>query len=204
MDDGGLIFPEPVAERPFTSLEFQDMVEAGVFANEDGKVELDAGRVIVAPMDGGPHLNVGQRLILAWGPRIAADPILKAQARLFVPGAIHVIEGVASAPDAMLAPPHTVGKKRWPSAAEALLAIEFSDTTLAYDEGRKSANYAKGGLAELWIVRIEFEDVRVCRGPQAGGTWSQADLFSGDAVIAPLAAPTLALPVKALFHDQPS
>ena len=201
MDDGVLTLPDPVAERPFSSLEFQEMVEAGVFADEAGKVELDAGRVIVAPMDGGPHLNVGHRLILHWGPKIAAETALKQAMRLYIPGAIRVLEGVTSAPDAMLAPPETVGKKRWPSAQEALLAVEFSDTTLAYDDGRKRENYARGGLRELWIVRIAEGDVRVCRGPQPDGGWAESGLHRGEDVIAPLAAPQLALPVLALFED---
>lgn len=201
MDDGSLTLPAPVAVRPFTSLEFQDMVEAGVFAEAEGKVELDGGSVIVSPMDGGPHLNVGQRIGGLWWPVIKADPILYQAMRLFIPGAIRVTEGVTSAPDAMLAPPQTVGKGRWPTAQEAFLAIEFSDTTLAYDDGRKKANYAKGGLAELWIVRINEEDVRVCRGPQPDGSWAQAELLRGEAMLTPLAAPALGIRVQALFED---
>jgi Uma2 family endonuclease len=201
MDDGALTLPAPVAERRFTSLEFQEMVEAGVFAETEGKVELDAGRVIVSPMDGGPHLNVGQRLIVAWGPLFGADANLKRRMRLFIPGAIRVLEGVTCAPDAMLAPLETVGPKRWPTALEAFLAVEFSDTTIAYEDGRKKSNYAKGGLQELWIVRVAQGDVRVCRGPQADGGWAEAALVSGETVIAPLAAPSLAIPVRALFAD---
>jgi Uma2 family endonuclease len=192
--------PPPIELRRFSNEEFEEMVEAGVFAREEGKVELAEGRVIVAPVDGGPHLNVGQRLTLNWTPKLAANEDLKRRMRLFVPGTIRVREGAIRAPDAMLAPPETVGKRRWPTAAEVLLALEFSDTTLAYDDGPKRADYAMGGLRELWVVRVAEEDIRVCRGPRADGGWDEAALWSGDQVIAPLAAPELAIPVRALFE----
>jgi Uma2 family endonuclease len=196
-----LTFPAPVAERLFSSEEFEKMIHAGVFAAEEGKIELDGGKIIVSPMDGGPHLNVGARLGRLWWPLLAANKGLGQRVRLFIPGAIRLAEGAMSAPDAMLAPPHTVGKRRWPSAAEALLAIEFSDTTLAYDDGRKRANYARAGLAELWVVRINQRDVRVCRGPRPDGTWAEEGAVAGAARIAPLAAPELAIAVDDLLED---
>ena len=199
MDDGALIEP-PVAPRLIDADEFQRMVEAGVFADEERKIELDEGGIVVAPMDGGQHLNVGERLSVLWYPVFAANADLRARLRLFIPGAIRVSERIQRAPVAMLAPPLTVGVKRWPTAQEALLAVEFSDTTLKYDDGRKRAQYARGGLQELWIVRVARGDVRVCRGPKPDGTWEEAGLHGGDAIIAPLAAPELALRAAALFE----
>jgi Uma2 family endonuclease len=201
MDDGALHLPEPLTQRRFTSLEFQTLVEAGFFAGPDERVELVEGRLIVAPMDGGAHLNVGARIGKLWWPKLAGDPSLLNRMRLFVPGSMRVLENVASAPDAMLAPPHTVGEKRWPAATEAFLAIEISDTTLAFDEGVKKQNYAKGGLQELWIVRIPTQDVRICRGPRDDGSWASETIHRGADTIAPLAAPELAIAAHALFED---
>lgn len=201
MDDGQSLIEPPVEPRLIDAAEFQRMVEAGVFAEEERKIELDSGGIVMAPMDGGAHLNVGMRLMKLWVPRIAASPALSERLNLYVPSAIRVSDRIVRAPDAMLAPPHTVGVKRWPTAKEAPLAIEFSDTTLTYDDGRKRAQYAAGGLAELWIVRIEHADVRVCRGPGEDGSWAESALHAGDAVIAPLAAHELALPAHALFAD---
>ena len=177
------------------------MIEAGVFAEEDRKLELDEGKIVVATMDEGPHLNIGKRFGKLWYPRIVADPALGSRLDLFIPGAVRVTEGIVRAPDAMLAPPGTVGKKRWPSAKEVLLAIEFSDTTLHYDDGKKRSDYALGGVQEVWVVRVEQEDVRVCRDPQEDGNWREADLHSGDALLQPLAAPELAICARQLFED---
>lgn len=175
-------------------------LEAGLFAEEDGKLELDGGLVIVAPMDGGAHMNVGMRLMKLWVPRLADDAALNARMDLFIPGGIHRGLRAARAPDAMLVKPGSVQTGRWETPTDVFLAIEFSDTTLSYDDGAKRADYAKGGVAEVRIVRIREGDVRVCRGPQAEGTWSEEALHAADEVIAPLAAPELAIPVKALFE----
>lgn len=201
MADSAQIDYLPLAERLLDAEEFQRIIEAGVFAEEDRKLELDEGRIVVAPVDGGPHLNIGKRFGRLWYPRIVADPALGSRLDLFIPGAVRVTNGVVRAPDAMLAPPGTVGKQRWPSAKEVLLAIEFSDTTLRYDDGKKRSDYALGGVQEVWIVRVEQEDVRVCRGPQADGSWREAELHSGDAVLQPLAALELAIRARELFED---
>jgi hypothetical protein len=57
MADGALLAEPPVYERLLSADEFQRMIEAGVFAEEDRKIELDEGRIAVAPMDGGPHIQ---------------------------------------------------------------------------------------------------------------------------------------------------
>ena len=201
MADGQLLLDPPVEPRLIDADEFLLMVEAGVFADEERKIELDDGRIVVAPMDGPAHLSVGERLGAIWYPKWAADSALQARLKLYIPGGVRLGKRMARAPDAMLAPPGIVEKGRWPTAREALLAVEFSDTTLKYDDGKKRQDYARGGLAELWIVRVEHQDVRVCRGPRDDGSWDEADLHAGDAIITPLAAPALALRVRDLFAD---
>ncbi len=199
MDDGQLLIDPPVKPRLIDADEFLRMIEAGVFAEEERKIELDEGRIVVAPMDGPAHSSVGERLMMLWTPKLAADSALSARLRLYIPGGLHLTKRSARAPDAILAPPGIVEAGRWPQASEALLAVEFSDTTLKYDDGRKRAQYASAGLAELWIVRVAKGDVRVCRGPRRDGSWAEAELHAGAASIAPLAAPALALSVEELF-----
>lgn len=201
MDDGQALLAPPVKPRPIDADEFLRMIEAGVFAEDERKVELDQGRIVVAPMDGPAHSAVGNRLGMLWFPRLAADSALRSKLQLYMPGGLHLNRRTARAPDAILAPPGIVEGGRWPNAREALLAVEFSDTTLNYDDGRKRAQYARAGLSELWIVRVAKGDARVCRGPREDGSWSEAELHAGDTAIAPLAAPALALRVRELFAD---
>jgi Uma2 family endonuclease len=53
--------------------------------------------------------------------------------------------------------------------SRALLVCEVSDTTLAYDRGRKLAAYARAGIPEYWILDLTAETLEVCRKPEHSG-----------------------------------
>ena len=86
-----------------------------------------------------------------------------------------------------------------------LLAIEVSDTTLAFDRGRKASLYALRGVGDYWIVNIEDHQLEVRRDPRPDpsqpfgyGYASLTVLHSGDVVV-PLAAPHLSFDVADLL-----
>ena len=59
-----------------------------------------------------------------------------------------------------------------PTAAEVLLLVEVSDTSLAFDLGRKAALYARHGIPEYWVVDVTNRLLYVHRLPDpATGTW---------------------------------
>ena len=200
MDGNTGVIEPPLEEKRFTAEDFLAMVEAGVFATTEGKVELADGRVVVAPVDGARHISVAHRLNMLWTPRLAAAVDLRARAAFYAPGTVRLHSGSVREPDGLLCPPGIFESGRWPDAGEVFLCVEHSDTTLANDDGPKRGDYARSGLRELWIVRIERQDVRVCRDPKPDGSWATADLHPLDAVIAPLAAPELMLRVRELFE----
>jgi Uma2 family endonuclease len=76
--------------------------------------------------------------------------------------------------------------------ADALLVVEVSDTTLAYDRGRKARRYARAGIGDYWIVNILDQQLEVYRDPVRRGIHFQFGsvkiLRRGEA-IAPLAVP---------------
>ena len=47
-----------------------------------------------------------------------------------------------------------------------LLVVEVSDSTLAYDRGRKASLYAMRGIADYWIVNIVDDQLEVRRDPR--------------------------------------
>jgi Uma2 family endonuclease len=48
----------------------------------------------------------------------------------------------------------------------ALLIVEVSDTTLAYDRGRKASLYAASAIADYWILNLEDGRLEVRRRPE--------------------------------------
>lgn len=204
-DDARPLPPAPMepSRAPLSIDGFAAALDAGAFMHLENRVELARGEVIAMPMDGARHISGSHKLMMAWAPRLAADPVLAGRLALYTPGSIRLTPtGSARAPDALLCPPGIYEREqRWPEAKECLLAIEFADTTLRYDEAEKRPDYAAAGLPELWIVRLPHQDVRVCREPREDGSWAVETLLKGEDTLSPLAAPELAIPVRVLFSE---
>ena len=88
-----------------------------------------------------------------------------------------------------------------PLAAEALLVIEVSDSTLLYDRTVKAGLYAAGGIAEYVIVNVAERQLEVHRTPVADATrrfghrYDAITLLKPGDTFTPLAAPHAAIPV---------
>jgi Uma2 family endonuclease len=68
--------------------------------------------------------------------------------------------------------------------SEILLAIEISDTTLAFDMGRKLRLYARHGAPEYWVVDVEGRAIHQFWGPSAEGYTERRAVSFGDEVAA--------------------
>jgi Uma2 family endonuclease len=91
-------------------------------------------------------------------------------------------------------------RKRRPSAADVLLLIEVSDSSLEYDRGEKATLFATAGIADYWIVNIPQRCVEVRRDPM-GDTYAELRTYRPGDLIRPLAFPDLAFPVSLLFPE---
>lgn len=87
----------------------------------------------------------------------------------------------------------------------AILVVEVSDTTLAYDRSTKAALYACAGIEECWIVNLPDGVLEVHRQPAAMADQpldhhcrSITRLTSAD-TLAPLGRPDAAIAVSALL-----
>ena len=56
-----------------------------------------------------------------------------------------------------------------PTADDVLLAIEVSHSSLARDRLVKAPLYARAGVPELWLVRVEERAIEVLREPSESG-----------------------------------
>lgn len=166
------------------------LVEAGVLGPDD-RVELLDGEVVWMSAIGARHVALVGRL----------NRILAADAALIcsVQGPLRLGEDTELYPDLLLCREDYVRETRVPAPQDAVLVVEVSDTTLAYDL-RKLARYAAAGIPEAWIVDVDARIVRTYRQPQG-----DAYLIVGGAVgvdrISPAGAPALAVGVAQLFAD---
>lgn len=78
------------------------------------------------------------------------------------------------------------------NGSTALLCVEVSDLTLAYDRGRKAAIYASFGVRDYWSIDAATLDTRVHRQPGPAGYAVVEDKGSGEQLV-PLLVPGLAV-----------
>jgi Uma2 family endonuclease len=154
--------PEYPQRHLVTAGEYLRMGETGVFGPE-ARLELIEGEIVEMAPIGSPHagrVNILTRLLLR-----------RAGERAVVSGQNPVIIGERSVPQpdlALLRPRHDAYIDSHPTAADVLLIVEVSDTTLAFDMGAKRSLYARCAIPELWVVDVAGRAVRVFREPGAG------------------------------------
>jgi Uma2 family endonuclease len=156
--------------RRFTAGEYHQMIEAGVFG-QDERLELIDGEIVQMSPIGDRHAACVRRLI-ALLSRLFAD-----QAIVDVQDPIIVNDDYAPQPDlALLRPRADYYATQTPTAAECLLVIEVGDTSAEFDRQIKAPRYARGGVAELWLIDLEREVVVVHRDP-AGDAYRHVQVF---------------------------
>lgn len=139
------------------------MGEKGVFA-PDARLELIEGEIVEMAPIGSPHAGRVNMLNRLLSRRVGDRAVVSVQNPL--------IAGERSVPQpdlALLVPRSDAYTDSHPTAADVLLVVEVSDTTLAFDLGAKLALYARSGIPEVWIVDVGGRAVRAFREPVAGG-----------------------------------
>ena len=92
-----------------------------------------------------------------------------------------------------------------PDAANAVLVVEVSDSTLLPDQTTKAALYARAAIEEYWIVNLPERVLEVYRRPVPvdgallGYSYQDITRLAGTETIAPLAAPGLPVAVADLL-----
>jgi Uma2 family endonuclease len=187
--------PEPRPRR-WTREEYYRMGELGLFHGQ--RAELIEGEIMVLSPQGPPHGYFTDR----------AAEILRESAwsGAWVRMQLPIDFGIYSEhePDVSV----VAGARKDYRAGHpttALLLVEVSDSTLAFDRGRKASLYAMRGIADYWIINLVDGQLEVRREPRPDlsqplgyGYASLAVLRPGD-VVSPLAAPHLAFAVADLL-----
>jgi Uma2 family endonuclease len=85
------------------------------------------------------------------------------------------------------------------------LVVEVAETSLAFDRGEKGSLYARGGIRDYWIVNLVDRLLEVYREPEPDSTapygWRYriVQRLERDAVVSPLALPSMRVAVAALL-----
>ena len=153
--DPTINYPRPLR---WTREQFLQMIDLGWF--HDKRVELIGGEVIEMASQFDLHLAsvtlTGDALRVAFG----AGYWVRAQ------GSLDLSPHGIPDPDIAVTPGGPQGAART-IARSALLVVEVSDTTLAYDRYHKASLYAAGGITDYWIVNLVQRQLEVHRDPLA-------------------------------------
>jgi Uma2 family endonuclease len=172
--------------------DYHRMAETGVLA-ADARVELIDGEVIdMAPMGTRHHstiLRLSQRLQFAVG----AGALVATQLPL------RLDPHNEPEPDlALLRPRADFYANALPCGADALLVIEVSDTTLAYDLRIKAPLYARHGVAALWVIDLPGGLLRRFSAAQ-GDVYSEVSLIDRPGLVALPGLPGCSLDCSGIF-----
>jgi len=89
---------------------------------------------------------------------------------------------------AVLAQPCSAFTTSNPQPSDVRLVVEISDTTITFDRKVKAGLYARGGIAEYWVVDVTGRQIIVHRNPR-DGAYSDVVSYSAGESIEPLSAP---------------
>jgi Uma2 family endonuclease len=175
-----------------TSERYQKMVATGVLTKYD-RIELIEGDMLDMAPIGTKHSAITNRLneflILA----------ISRSATIVVGGPVNLGEFSEPQPDLMLLKRRAdfYGGKI-PEAADVLLLIEVSDSSLSFDQSVKLGLYARYGVAEYWVVDVQGRRVVTYSEPTAKGYERKREFATTDTV-APQAFPDVKIAVGDIF-----
>jgi Uma2 family endonuclease len=172
--------------------DYEEMIRLGVLTEND-RVELIRGEIVARMPIGDRHLVSVNRLNRLYNRRLGDLVIVSIQNPVR-------LDDSEPEPDVSLLRPredeYASGK---PRAADVLLLIEVSDSSLDYDRDVKKPLYAESGITESWIVYLVDECLEVYRNPRPDGTYEIERVLSRGESTDVVALPGLVVAVDELF-----
>lgn len=149
--------------RLLTTTEYEQMIAAGIF-NEDDRVELLEGVMVEMSPKGMKHETSTDRAS-RYFIRVLDDRVIVRNQN-----PIRLNDYSEPEPDLVLAVPeeHEYAY-RHPTPKDLYLILEVADTTLAYDRNRKGLSYAKAGIIQYLILNVNDMEIEDYREPSADG-----------------------------------
>ena len=181
-----------LATYRFTTDEYHRLGEVGIL-NEDDRVELLDGDLVVREPVGGDHRTLVDSLNIFFATRIDQN-----RYRIGIQNPISLDPHSEPQPDVVLYAASVRG--RHPRPDEIFLLVEVADTSLAYDRGPKLAAYARASIREVWVIDVLRQRVAVYRNPDQGRYQSSLEA-AGDDLLAVEFFPDITLSVSAILSS---
>ncbi len=183
--DLSLVAPDSI--RRISRIEYEQMVKAGILA-EDERVELLRGVIVsMSPPSWNHDYTIewlNERFVLALQGLHGVRPQL----------------GFAADEWSLPQPDLAVVRKdptRREHPTDALLLVEVSLSSLRKDRKVKQVIYAENGVPEYWIVDVEARAIEVYTDPAPGGYRTKRVFHDGD-VVRPALIPEIEIAVAEL------
>lgn len=160
--------------RLFTVDDYHRMVDAGILRVHD-HVELLDGEIIEMTPTGSRHSGLVTRLMRLFILRSGDRAIVRTQHPV-------ILDDLSEPePDLSICSPRADDyMSGHPRPSDILLIVEVSDSSLAFDRGRKAVRYAAVGVPELWIIDLQHDVIEVFREPGRAGYEIQLSYRSGE------------------------
>lgn len=181
-----------IPRHRFTVQDYYRMAEVGLLA-PDARVELIEGEIIDMAPQGTHHAEILRRLarllFLAAGDRVTVQTQCP----------VRLDDFSEPEPDFALLKRRKEGyPTSHPGAADTLLLVEVSHSSLGFDRNRKLPLYARHGIPEYWIVDIAAARLHIFHSPREG-QYTQTASTGQPAAIALQRMPELRIDLTGLF-----
>jgi len=188
-----------VTAKRFSIAEYDRLGELGFFES-DGRVELIRGEIIKMAAKGRLHSDCNTLLVEE------LIILLARRARLRVQEPIILSDDSEPEPDVVIARRYDNYLSPHPLAADILLVIEVSDSTLKYDQRTKLSLYAESGISDYWIFNLVDIQLEMYSEPDQKQTGSfdyrvKRVVLPNEVVVIPC-FPDLSLDLSAVFPGQ--
>lgn len=151
--------PVQLLRRKFTIKQYNQMIEAGIFA-EDNRVELIRGEIVEMASIGRRHASSVKRLNALFNQRLAGLVIVGVQ------DPVELEDNSEPQPDlALLRLRDDFYEAGHPQVEDVFLLVEVADTSIEFDQEVKIPLYAESGISEVWVVDINQQCLEVYRQP---------------------------------------
>jgi Uma2 family endonuclease len=187
----------PVRSRRWTRVEYDRLIDVGILRPGD-PVELLGGELMVAEPQGSRHYTSVGLVEDALRTAFGAGWVIRSQ------GPLALDDESEPEPDVAVVP-GTWRDYSGEHPARPVLVVEVSDSSLSLDRERKGSLYARAGLDDYWIVNLVEGVLEIYRQPVAeasaifGWRYASRTVLGPDASATPIAAPTVAIAVRALL-----